>query len=471
MRRRACCRGQSGRVAMALLAGVLTLAACAEIPDVNGIIEGGDVAAAPRIVGAHGPLTPAQSKIVLARLESETHNSDVLSRHLALETALDDSPLVVGNKVGLLRNGAATIQAMFRVIREAKDHVNLEYYTVENIDDGTETLADLLIAKERQGVQINMIYDGFGSLATPAVFFDRLRRAGIALLEFHPLDPLEAKNGYAPNDRDHRKILVADGRRAIIGGVNLSTVYERHPLDPGAGAGAQPSRPWRDTDLEIDGPAAAQLEKLFLATWNAQGGAALSTKPDYFPRIEPKGKEVVRILGSTPEQPIPDYYVSLLSAIRNAESRIWISAAYFVPTHAEMEDLIHAARRGVDVRLLLPGESDSDAALAVGHSHYEDLLEAGVKIYEYRRSVLHSKLVTIDGVWSVVGSSNFDHRSVLFNNEVDAVVLGRDTAGQIEAMFADELARAAPIDRKSWAARPLSDRLNEMLARLWQVLL
>jgi cardiolipin synthase A/B len=180
---------------------------------------------------------------------------------------------------------------------------------------------------------------------------------------------------------------------------------------------------------------------------------------------------VVRILGSTPDHPVPQYYVSLLSAIRNAERRVWITAAYFVPTAQEMDDLIAAAKRGVDVRLLLPSRSDNQLPLLAGRSHYEDLLEAGAKIYEYHAAILHSKAVVIDGVWSVLGSSNFDHRSVLFNNEVDAIVLGSETATQMEAMFEDELTRAMPIDGYSWRHRPLAERLRELFARAWEVLL
>jgi cardiolipin synthase len=175
------------------------------------------------------------------------------------------------------------------------------------------------------------------------------------------------------------------------------------------------------------------------------------------------GSEVVRIIGSTPDEKTPRFYVTLLSAIRNAEKNVWLSAAYFVPTAQEQEDLIDAAKRGVDVRLLLPGQSDSKMALAVGRSHYGYLLEAGVKIFEAQNEVLHSKTASIDGVWTAVGSSNFDPRSVVFNDEVDAVVLGSATADDFERMFQKDLARARMIDRESWRRRPLSQRLLELI--------
>jgi len=158
----------------------------------------------------------------------------------------------------------------------------------------------------------------------------------------------------------------------------------------------------------------------------------------------------------------------VLSAIRNAEKSIWVTAAYFVPTDQEEEDLKAAARRGVDVRLLLPSESDSERALAVGRSHYSDLLEAGVKIYETQNLVLHSKTAVVDGVWSVVGSSNFDRRSVLFNDEVDAVVLGAATAQELQAMFDNDTKRAKQIDLASWRRRSILQRINEAYSTIWQ---
>lgn len=457
---------------VAALGLLLVLGACSSIPDVDDLIDGsGSAAAQPVVVGARGPLMPRQSKAVLQRLERESKDSDVLQRHLALESALAGSPLVVGNKVTLLRDGPATFAAMFKAIRAARDHINLEYFTFEDVEDRGQHIGDLLVEKQKQGVQVSLIYDSIGSIGTPSALFDRLKRAGVNLVQFNPVNPIDAKAGYSLNDRDHRKILIVDGSVGIIGGVNLSTVYSSNPLSSmSSGTSEVKSDPWRDNDLEIDGPAVAELQKLFLATWAKQAGKPLQER-NFFPHIDAQGNEVVRIIGSTPDAPVPEYYVTLLSAIRNAERRIWITAAYFVPTHQEMEDLIQAARRGVDVRLLLPSQSDSELALRVGHSHYSDLLEAGAKIYETPNEILHSKMVVIDGVWSVIGSSNFDHRSVLFNDEVDAVVLGRDTAGQMEAMLQDDFAKARPIDLETWEDRPITERVEDLFSRIWQVLL
>jgi cardiolipin synthase A/B len=183
------------------------------------------------------------------------------------------------------------------------------------------------------------------------------------------------------------------------------------------------------------------------------------------------GSEVVRIIGSTPKRLKSRYYVTVLSAIRNAEQNIWMTAAYFAPTHREKEDLIHAARRGVDVRLLLPSHSDSSPALHVQHSHYEALLRSGVKIYERNDGILHSKTMVVDGVWSITGSSNFDYRSVLFNDEVDAVVIGKSTGEQLSTLFQNDLQNAQAIDLATWRKRSPFTKMREQFWRLWEKLL
>jgi cardiolipin synthase len=450
-----------------VLATLLTLlTACASIQDVDRNTMSRPEEAT-QIIGARGPLTIAQSKALLGRIATEAGDLGTLKRHLAIEEAVAESPLVAANLTRLLVDGGETFPAMFSAIRQARQHINLEYYIFEDVESGGQSLSDLLIAKRQEGVAINIIYDSYGSDSTAPDFFVRLKAAGIAVLEFNPINPLDARSGYSLNDRDHRKMLVVDGARAIVGGINLSTTYQSFPFGKSGSAKRKPDQHWRDTDLQIDGPVVAQLQALFVEHWDQQKGPPLETG-SFFPMVPPKGTEVVRIIGSTPDNEIPRYYVTLLSATRNAEKSIWLSAAYFVPTEQEKEDLIAAARRGVDVRLLLPGDSDSAMAMAVGHSHFSALLESGVKIYETQNLTLHSKTAVIDGVWTAVGSSNYDRRSVLFNDEVDALVLGSATAQELEKMFESDFANARQIHLSSWQARPLAQKVKELYARIWQ---
>lgn len=445
---------------------VLTIAACATVPDADEIIDQSAVSVSgPQIMGSHGPLTEKQSQALLKRLSSDGKVVDALQRHLVIEQAVAESPLVAGNSTHILQDGPKTFKAIFDAIHGAKDHINLEYYIFQDVQYAGVHLSDALAEKLRQGVKVNVMYDSIGSIDTPAAFFDRLKQAGAKVVQFNPVNPLKANSRYSINDRDHRKIFIVDGKTAIVGGINLSADYQSTPFEGKSSASGQPANYWHDTDIQIDGPVVAQLQKLFVEQWNSQKGPALDTAK-FYPNIAAKGTELARVIGSSPHSAASRYYVTLVSAIRNAEKSVVLTAAYFVPTKDEKDALIQAAKRGVDVRILLPSRSDSKTILAVQHSFYDDLLEAGVKIYELHQVILHSKTAVVDGVWSVVGSSNFDHRSVLFNDEVDVVVLGAATANELQAMFEEDLKKAQQVDLAAWNHRPIWQRANEAATRL-----
>jgi cardiolipin synthase A/B len=452
-----------GRWAVALVCVVI--AACADVPVFDEKLAAHS-SAEIQIMGARGALSQKQSRAVLNRLAAQAPDAGALERHLAVEQAVAESPLFAGNQVRILRDGVQTFPAMFAAIHGAKQYLYLEYYIFEEVSCNGEQLGELLIDKARQGVRIRLIYDGIGSIGTPSDFFTRLQAAGIDVVQFNPPNPLRGGGHFSLNERDHRKMLIADGTVVIVGGVNLSSTYQSAPGSPQSAVGDV----WHDTDLEISGPVVIEMEKLFEEHWHEQGGTPLEAK-DESPSVSADGSEVIRIIGSAPRRLKSRYYVTVLSAIRNAESNIWMTQAYFVPTHREKEDLIHAARRGVDVRLLLPSRSDSSPALQVQHSHYEALLRSGVKIYERDDGILHSKTMVVDGVWSITGSSNFDYRSVLFNDEVDAVVLGKDTGEQLSALFLSDLQNAHAIDLGTWRKRSMLTKLHEQFWRLWEKLL
>jgi cardiolipin synthase len=358
---------------------------------------------------------------------------------------------------------------MFAAIRKAKDHINLESYIIEDDEIGRQ-FADLLLEQQGRGVQVNVIYDSYGGINTPKAFFKRLTEGGIAVLEFNPINPLKAKTPWLINNRDHRKLLIVDGQTAFIGGINISSVYSSGSVDRRSGSEAGNTIAWRDTDLQIEGPVVGELQKLFMETWEKQRGKPLAPK-EYFPALKPQGKDIVRAIGSTPDDPYSLMYLTLISAIGNAEKQVYLTIAYFVPDPQLLKSLIDAVGRGVDVKLILPSHSDSAAVFHAGRSHYSALLKAGVKIYERRGALLHSKTAVIDGVWSTVGSTNLDWRSFLDNDEINAVILGREFAQQMQAMFAADLEASEAIDLERWERRPLSLRLREWMARVWGRLL
>ncbi|MDO9196383.1 cardiolipin synthase [Rhodoferax sp.] len=442
--------------------------ACATLPDTEALIER-HTGQAARFENARGELSAGKSAAILAELKRKSGDIDILEKQIVLEQAIVGSPLILGNKVTLLQDGAATYSAMFAAIRNARDHINLESYIIEDDEIGRQ-FADLLLAQQARGVQVNLIYDSVGGFNTPKAFFERLTQGGIQVLEFNPINPLLAKTAWRINNRDHRKLLVVDGRTAFLGGINISSVYSSGSILKRAGKVDTNTVAWRDTHLQIEGPVVAEFQKLFMETWEKQRGNPLARK-DYFPVLTAQGKDIVRAIGSTPDDPYSLIYLTLISAIGNAEKQVHLTNAYFVPDPQLLKSLTDAAARGVDVKLILPSHSDSAIVFHAGRAHYSGLLQGGVKIFERGGALLHSKTAVIDGVWSTVGSTNLDWRSFLDNDEVNAVILGREFAQQMQAMFAKDLEASQAIDPQGWERRPLHFRVREWMARVWGRLL
>jgi cardiolipin synthase len=450
------------RIAGGLIASALL--GCTSLPTIVPDMARGN--ARPQLAGARGPLTAERSKEILDQLQGSRPDSNVLDRHLALEQAISDSPLSAGNKVVLLEDGPQTYRAMLAAIDAARDHINMETYILEDDETG-QHFADALVAKQRAGVQVNLIRDSVGTIGTKKEFFKRLTDAGIKVLEFNPVNPLEAKVGWDVNQRDHRKLLIADGRIALLGGINISSVYSGGSSSGGGSRGAGQKQPWRDTDLQVEGPVVAEFQKLFIETWEKQKGEPLA-KRQYFPALQPQGDDVVHAIGSTPDDPFSLIYATLISAIDNAEREVLLTNAYFVPDPQLIASLKAAVARGVDVRLVLPGTSDAPLVFHAGRSYYDELLSAGVKIYERRRALLHAKTALIDGVWSTVGSTNLDWRSFLHNQELNAVVLGAAFGAQMRASFERDLENSEQIILDKWRWRSVATRAKEAFARVWQ---
>lgn len=443
---------------------LLPLAACSSLPRI--VPDMAPATTPAQVDNARGPLSPARSKAILEGLERGADETNIFDRHLALEQAVSDSPLLTGNRVRLLQDGPDTYRAMFAAILAARDHINMETYILED-DEVGRRFADALIEKQRQGVQVNLIYDSAGTLGTPAEFFQRLRDSGIRTLEFNPVNPATAKAGWDVNQRDHRKLLIIDGQTVFLGGINISSVYSGGSSRQQSSAGADEQLPWRDTDLQIDGLVVAEFQKLFLATWQAQKGEPLVPR-NFYPPLQPQGNEVVRAIGSSPDDAFSLIYVTMLSAINSAETEVWLTNAYFVPDPQLLAVLKAAATRSVDVRLVVPSSTDSALVFHAGRSYYDELLREGVKIFERRGALMHAKTAVIDGVWSTVGSTNLDWRSFLHNQEVNAVVLGTEFGDRMRAAFTRDVEQSDQITLEKWRHRSTVVRVKERLARLWQ---
>jgi len=440
------------------------LAGCASLPAIEPDLIPPRAAALP-IDGAHGPLSAPRARGVLARLAASAPYTGIFDRHLAREEALTGSPLTAGNDARLLQDGPATYAAMLEAIAGARDHVNLETYILED-DEVGRRFADALLERQAAGVQVNLLRDSAGTFDTPAAFFQRLVERGVRVLEFNPVNPLQARREWLWNRRDHRKLLIVDGRVAFLGGINISSVYSGGSSAKKQ-AGGDAARPWRDTDLRLEGPVVAELQKMFLATWSQQSGAALP-QAEWFPPPRAAGRELVRAIGSAPEEPYSQIYETLLSALDAAQTSVHITVAYFAPDPQLLEAFEAAAGRGVDVRLILPAHTDSWLVFHAGRRHYDRLLSAGVRIFERRDVILHSKTALVDGVWATIGSTNLDWRSFLHNREVNAVVLGTGFGAQVQAMFERDLENSDEVTLAAWRSRGPGARLAEWFAAGWE---
>ncbi|HUQ26420.1 MAG TPA: phospholipase D-like domain-containing protein [Burkholderiales bacterium] len=356
---------------------------------------------------------------------------------------------------------------MRAAIAQARDHINLETYILEE-GEVADKLAALLEKKAGEGVKVSVLYDAVGSLKIKQEYLQRLEKAGIQVCAFNPV-----KNVHKVNNRDHRKILVVDGRIAFTGGVNVSEAYASSSL--AARRRSEPEKVkakegWRDTQVRAEGPVAAQFQRAFLDSWVLQDcGPAAEAK--YFPKLDPRGTARARLVKADPQSQESEMYGELLKAIGGAKARVWLAFGYFVPDPRTKQTLINAARRGVDVRLVLPGFSDFWAPVYAGRSHYDELLAAGVRIYEWREALMHAKTAVVDSRWASVGSTNLDWRSFVHNYEADLVVDDPAFARTLEERYSKDLEAATPIEAEAWRRRGTTTKLKEWVARQWEYLL
>ncbi len=450
------------------LACAMLLAGCASVPD----SAEREARAAQASQSADAALDSYRRSQGISA-DPRTPKDDFLARHLAVEQAVSGAPLVPGNRVRLLADGPSTYRAMLQSIGQARRYVHMETYIFDDDTEGSR-FADALIAARARGAEVSLMVDAIGTIKTPDALFDRLRDAGVQVAVFNPVNPALARAGWSPNQRNHRKVLVVDGKVGYLGGLNVSSVYESSPgSSSGSGksdadaAGDARTAPWRDTHLRIEGPAVAELEAVIRTGWESQTKEPLKGGDAY---VAPAaGDTSVRILANQPDRSDGyTVYLTLMSAFESAQKYIHITMAYFVPDPAFIDVLTAAARRGVDVVLVLPGFSDSSLVFHAGRSHYADLLEAGVKLYERRDALLHAKTAVVDGVWSTVGSSNMDWRSFALNYEINAVVLGPDFAGEMEALFQRDVVDSVRITPEAWQARGVKDRSMEFFSRMFE---
>lgn len=448
-------------LASLLLVGAM--ASCRTLPDADKLPDTPQKAN-PTVETAKGTLQKQQAAQLLQRRWANATGD--LKQLAVLEEQATGLPLIAGNRVQLLFDGPATMREMMAAVKNATTTINLETYIFDQDPIGLQ-FAELLMEKRRQGVTVNVMYDSVGTLGTPQVFFERMRAAGINMIAFNPVNPAKAKGNWSINNRDHRKLMVVDGSVAFTGGINISSDYANSSLFRSRRKPDNVDKNkvgWRDTHVKIEGPAVATLQWAFVNNWVRQEGGELSAR-DYFPRLSPVGDKFVRVLATDPGSN-SEIYKSLMVAINEAKKSVHITSAYFVPDQQVVDALIAAAKRGVDVKLVLPGVSDHGLVMYAGQAFYEQLLAGGVKIFQLQVAVLHAKTAVIDEAWSTIGSANIDRRSFIHNYELNVVVIDPAFGRDMESAFNEDLRDSKEVTLEQWRDRPWADRIKEWAARL-----
>jgi cardiolipin synthase A/B len=372
------------------------------------------------------------------------------------------SPLTDGNAVKLLINGEKKFPEVMSVLSQAKHNIHLEYYIYEDGDIGNQ-IKDILIQKAKEGIEVRLIYDDFGSKTIRKKLVKELKDAGVEAYPFNRVRLLFFANRV--NYRNHRKTIIVDGKCGFIGGINISDRYinDRKETD---------KQYWRDTHIRIDGPGVLFLQHIFLCDWNFCSGQKVQPDLKYFSTTPIHGSNTsVQIAASGPDSPASTIKLSFLKAINLAQSEILLATPYFIPGGSIMDAFKISAMGGVKIKLLVPGISDLRLTNAAAWSYYGELITAGVEIYTYNKGFIHAKTMVIDNHLSVVGTANIDHRSFDLNFEVNAIVYDVEFAEKLKKSFNADLVYSEKIQYEQWETRPFHIKLGERTARLLSPLL
>ena len=375
-------------------------------------------------------------------------------------SAMVNARLFAPGRIEVLSSGAATFVAELEAIRGAQRSINLEAYLFLRGRVADEMLA-ALEERARAGVRVRVIVDRYGSLLTPTRYFARLRRAGGEMYWYQPFAWYTLKR---LNNRTHRDLLIVDGKVGFVGGIGVADYWVGPP---------RRGRPWRDTMVRITGDLVKGLQTAFAENWLEAAGEIMgeeefSLSDPHEPQAVQPGSGFAIVVNSSPSEGRSTRARMLFQTlVASARESIRICSPYFLPDRSLCNELVRAAQRGVAVTVLMPGTWNNHPLTRLGsRRRYGMLLEGGVAIHEYQPAMMHAKVLIVDGAWSVVGSTNFDNRSFVLNDEVNVAILQRELAARLEADFADDLAASVEVRIEDWRRRPLSERAFATLARV-----
>ena len=387
-------------------------------------------------------------------------NSGIYTKRNIIRLLLNNANAIVthGNSVDILNNGEQTFSSIIRELRKAKHFIHLQYYIFDEDNIGN-TIIDILTAKASEGVEVRLIIDDVGGWHHSEAFYEKLRSNGIQVERFLKVRfPMFTSK---VNYRNHRKIIVIDGKVGFLGGINIADryIYGKEKLGI-----------WRDMHLKIEGDAVLAMQEIFLSDWYFVKQEELSNKK-YFPPSDPSGDKLVQIVPSGPDSDWPAIMMGYLQAIASAMKYVYIVTPYFMPTEPVLMAINAAALGGIDVRILLPEKSDAGFVHMCSRSYIKELLIAGVKVYFYQKGFIHSKLIVVDDLLCSIGTTNMDFRSFEYNFEVNAFIYDEEKATEARNIYLDDLNSSRQIFYDIWQGRSKLMKLKESFARLFSPLL
>lgn len=366
--------------------------------------------------------------------------------------------LTTRNRTAILNNGNDTFVSIKAWLNKAKDHIHLEYYIIDDDRIGNE-VREILISKAREGVKVRLIYDDVGCWKLGKKFLASLENAGVELYPF-----MEVRFPFLANRinyRNHRKIIVIDGRVGFVGGINIADRYihgnEEIPF-------------WRDTHMRIEGEAVNSLQVVFIIDWYFVSGQVLGDRK-YFPATRIQNTQLVQITASGPDSDWASIMQAYFSAISTATRYIYITVPYFIPNESILTALKTVALSGIDVRMIIPGKSDSFLAFNGTMSYVDELLEAGIRVFYYQKGFIHSKLIMVDDVFASVGTANMDIRSFDDNFEVNALIYDEQLCTELKNYFIEDMSHCIEADRGEQRKRSYKTKFAESFARIFSPLL
>ena len=363
------------------------------------------------------------------------------------------APILPGNRVDVLVNGDQIFPAMLDALRSARRTITFEMYIYWSGRVG-KAFADVLSERARAGVKVHVLIDGVGSGKIEKAYIEEMQRAGVEVQRYNPPRFYTINR---LNNRTHRKLVIVDGTIGFTGGVGIADQWSGN---------AQDSSHWRDTHFRLEGPAVAQMQAAFMDNWTEVSGAVLHGE-GYFPPLKRAGSQAAQVFWSSPTSGSQTMHLMYLLSLAAAKQSIVLSMAYFLPDEVASQMLVAAAQRGVRIRIIVPGPYvDSEVVRRASRARWGDLLQAGVEMFEYQPTMFHCKVMVVDGVWTSVGSTNFDNRSFALNDEANLNVYDRDFALQQVRIFEEDLRRSRRITLEEWRNRPWTEKLSEYAAML-----